>query len=92
MTYEEKRELRLQISQLLADAGINRQTLKEMVKDEMNKKIDQAIDNYFNSKEFKDKIDVILNKYSTSRYLIDTIISKALQNKRVNIEIKNKED
>ena len=92
MTLEEKRQLHIEISQLLADAGINRQTLKEMVKDEMNKKIDQAIDNYFNSKEFKDKIDVILNKYSTSRYLIDTIISKALQNKRVNIEIKNKED
>ena len=28
MTYEEKRELRLQISQLLADAGLNQAVIK----------------------------------------------------------------
>lgn len=33
MTYEEKRELRLQISQLLADAGLNQKTIKDIVEE-----------------------------------------------------------
>lgn len=33
MNFEEKRELRLQISQMLADVGLNQGTLKEMVID-----------------------------------------------------------
>lgn len=43
MTYEEKRELRLQISQMLADAGINQGTLKEMVKQEISNKVERTI-------------------------------------------------
>lgn len=43
MTYEEKRELRLQISQLLADAGINQESLKELARDELEKKSERAI-------------------------------------------------
>ena len=35
MTYEEKRELRLQISQLLADAGLNQKTIKDIVEEEI---------------------------------------------------------
>jgi len=44
MNYEEKRELRLQISQLIADAGLNQETLKQMVRDEISKKTDRAIE------------------------------------------------
>ena len=36
MTYEEKRELRLQISQLLADAGLNQKVIKDIVEEEMD--------------------------------------------------------
>lgn len=43
MIYEEKRELRLQISQLLADAGINQESLKELARDELEKKSERAI-------------------------------------------------
>ena len=43
MTYEEKRELRLQISQMLADAGINQGTLKEVVKQEISNKVERAV-------------------------------------------------
>jgi len=43
MTYEEKRELRLQISQLLADAGINQEYLKELARNELEKKSERAI-------------------------------------------------
>ena len=47
MNLEEKRELRLQISQMLADAGINQGTLKEMVIDTINAKVDRAVDQCF---------------------------------------------
>ncbi len=43
MNYEEKRELRLQISQLLADAGLNQGTIKEIVNEEIKHKVDRAI-------------------------------------------------
>ena len=44
MTYEEKRELRLQISQLLADAGLNQGTIKEIVEEEIRNKVQRALD------------------------------------------------
>jgi len=44
MNYEEKRELRLQISQLLADAGLNQGTIKEIVEQEIRNKVDRAIE------------------------------------------------
>ena len=44
MTYEEKRELRLQISQLLADAGLNQKTIKDIVEEEIKNKVERAID------------------------------------------------
>lgn len=44
MDYEEKRELRKQISQLLADAGLNQAKIKEIVEEEIHNKIDRAID------------------------------------------------
>ena len=47
MNFEEKRELRLQISQMLADAGLNQGTLKEMVIDTINAKVDRAVDQCF---------------------------------------------
>lgn len=50
MTYEEKRELRLQISQMLADAGINQSTLKEMVKQEISNKVERIVAELTNSK------------------------------------------
>lgn len=44
MNYEEKRELRLQISQLLADAGLNQGAIKEIVEQEIRNKVDRAIE------------------------------------------------
>jgi len=43
MTYDEKRGLRLQIRQILADVGINKGTLEEMVKHEISNKVERAV-------------------------------------------------
>jgi hypothetical protein len=44
MTLEEKRELHKAISQILADAGINQTTLKEMVQEEISHKVDRSVE------------------------------------------------
>lgn len=43
MTLEEKRELHKVISQMLADAGINQTTLKEMAQQEVSNKAQRAV-------------------------------------------------
>ena len=83
MDYEEKREIKRQISQLLADAGVNQQTLKEMVKEEIKNKvarsIEQSIDEISNSwcdgfKGYvKSRIDIILCGYDMKNTLINTV-------------------
>lgn len=45
MNYEEKRQTYLAISQLLADAGLNQHTIREMVEKEINNKIDREVKN-----------------------------------------------
>ena len=45
MNYEEKRQVYLAISQLLADAGINQHTIKEMVEKEVYNKVDCEVKN-----------------------------------------------
>lgn len=47
MYNEEKRELRLQISQLLADAGLNQKTIKDIVEKEITNKVERAIEQVF---------------------------------------------
>jgi hypothetical protein len=44
MNYEEKRELRLQISQLLADAGLNQKVIRDMVEKEIENKVRSSVD------------------------------------------------
>lgn len=96
MTYEEKRELRLQISQLLTDAGLNQKVIKEMVETEIKNKTDRAIDQCMKSLNsecssgnyFKEKI----SKYVTS-WLFDKEVRDAveeeLKNKVISVTLKD---
>ena len=96
MTYEEKRELRLQISQLLADAGLNQNVIKEMVETEIKNKTDRAIDQCMKSLNsecssgnyFKEKI----SKYVTSWFFSDRIrevVKEELKNKVISVTLKD---
>lgn len=60
MNYEEKRELRLQISQLLADAGLNQGTIKEIVEQEIQNKVDRAIEQVIKNYA-KERIDKLFS-------------------------------
>lgn len=45
MNYEEKKQVYLVISQLLADAGLNQHTIREMVEKEIYNKVDREVNN-----------------------------------------------
>lgn len=62
MTVEEI-ELRKILTQMLADAGINRETLKDLVYQILDEKIDKAIKNAENQINVDKKVDRIWEKY-----------------------------
>lgn len=87
MTYEEKRDLRLQISQLLADAGVNQKTIKDMVETEIKNKVDRAIEQCFNN-IVAEKVDKYFASYSFSKYF-DKAVKEELKNKVIQVVLKD---
>lgn len=93
MNYEEKRELRLQISQLLADAGLNQATIKEMVENEIRNKVDRSItqtlaklDKESSGGDYiRDRITDYLKHDYNARAYIATAIKKELQNRIIKV-------
>lgn len=99
MTYEEKRELRLQVSQLLADAGLNQGTIKAMVEKEISNKVDRAVDqvivqlnsecssgNYF-EEEIRKRV---VNSYGVTE-AVRRAVKEELLSRVINITLKNVE-
>ena len=92
MTYEEKRQLYLAISQMLADAGLNQQTVREIVEQEIEKKVDraikQAIDRLNESVYGVDYIGTSIQKRINNDYLNRSIFSDAVKEELKNRVIK----
>lgn len=92
MTYEEKRQLYLAISQLLADAGLNQQKVREIVEQEIEKKVDravkQAIDRLNESVYSRDYIGTSIEKRINNDYLNRSIFSDAVKEELKNRVIK----
>ena len=95
MTYEEKRELRLQISQMLADAGINQAVLKDMVMQTINARVDRAVDQCIkrlnsesSSGDFvRDYINSrITDSFWSERYIRNAVF-KAIEDKTLKITL-----
>ena len=99
MTYEEKRELRLQISQLLADAGLNQHKIKEIVEEEIRNKVSRAVDQglqHLNSQcssgDFiKEHVDHIFGS-ANMNYHISQMIKEELKNRVINVTLCGLED
>ena len=99
MTYEEKRELRLQISQLLADAGLNQQTVKNIVQEEIRHKVDRAVEQGLqrldsqskNGDFIKESVDRAFNSASMN-YRINELIRAELQNRVINVTLQGVKD
>lgn len=98
MTYEEKRELRLQISQLLADAGLNQGKIKEIVENEIQNKVNRAVEQTLKSLDaqssddnyIKERLNYLLNHPNTN-YMISQIIKEELKNRVIQIKLNNVE-
>lgn len=87
MTYEEKRELRLQISQLLADAGLNQSVIKDMVETEIRNKVDRAIEQCSND-IVTERVDKYFSSYTFSKYF-EKAVKDELKNKVVQVVLKD---
>ena len=98
MNYEEKRELRLQISQLLADAGLNQNAIKEMVNKEISDKVERAVDQCLKNLNaqcpsgyyLKDRINNIFSS-TNMNYHISTIVKEELKNRMIQVVMKDVE-
>lgn len=77
MDFEEKRQLRLAVSQLLADAGLNQHTIREIVEQEVEKKVDRAVKQAFDR----------LNESVYDGNYVETEIRKRLKNEYLNQRI-----
>lgn len=87
MTYEEQRQLRLQISQLLADAGLNQKTIKDMVETEIRNKVDRAIEQCSND-IVTERVDKYFSSYTFSKYF-EKAVKDELKNKVVQVVLKD---
>ena len=96
MTYEEKRELRLQISQLLADAGLNQKAIKDMVETEIKNKVDRAVEQCMNSLNseccsgnyIKERIEAYIGSYGV-RMDMAKAIKEELSSRIIQVVLKD---
>ena len=97
MTYEEKREFHKIISQILADEGLNRGRIKEIVEEEIRKKVDQVIKQKLSSLDAETTsrygqgyIENMINNYlkydSNIYHRINDIITHELENRIIEIK------
>lgn len=93
--YEEKRQLRMQISQLLADAGLNQAVLKEMVEKEIDKRVQKALDQCIASLNATtssgDYLAETMTKLARDKFMysgvFQDVVKRELQNRCVRITL-----
>lgn len=83
MTYEEKRALHVEISQMLADAGLNQGEIKKMVLETIDSKVgravEQAIKKLNSESSDGDFCKQYIRKYLDSHYLLERIVRDAVK-------------
>ena len=70
MNYEEKRALHIEISQMLADAGLNQGEIKRIVEEEIKNKVERAVEQVIKK----------LNSETSSGDYFDEQIKRLLRN------------
>lgn len=92
MNYEEKRQVYLAISQLLADAGLNQHTIREMVEKEVYNKVDREVKNAIqrlNEQTYSgDYIEEQIKKRITNDYVTRGVIEASVKEELKNRIIK----
>lgn len=99
MNYEEKRQVYLAISQLLADAGLNKHTIREMVEKEINNKVDREVKNAiqrldeqsYSGNYIKERIQERITSDYATRNTIETAIKEELKNRIIKVVLDNRD-
>ena len=92
MTHEEQKQVRIQISQMLADAGINQKTIKEMVRQEIKNKVDREFDRCLKNcieeerQAMSRKADAEIQRFFM-RGGIDGAVKRALMDRVINVTL-----
>lgn len=97
MMYEEKKEIRKQMSQMLADAGLNQGTIKEMVLEEIKSKVDKAVNQTIESLNAEcssgDYVKEAIQRYLKSEYInnyaFSSVIKEELRNRVIQVVLKD---
>ena len=97
MNIEEKRELRLQISQLLADAGLNQGKIKEMVEEEIRHKVERAITQCLKNLNAQcstgnyitERIEKLFHNTYVNQQAFNNVVREELKNRIINITLKD---
>ena len=83
MTYEEKRALHVEISQMLADAGLNQGEIKKMVLETIDAKVGRAVEQAIkklNSESYDgDFCKQHIRNYLDNHYLLERIAIDAVK-------------
>ena len=93
MNYEEKRQAYLVISQLLADAGLNQHTIREMVEKEIYNKVDREVKNViqglnettYSGNYIEEQIRKRITNDYVTRGVIEESIRKELKNRIIKV-------
>ena len=99
MNYEEKRALHMEISQMLADAGLNQGEIKRIVEEEIKNKVERAVDQVIkrlNSETssgdyFGEQISRLLRNTYFNNSVFERAMKEELKNRIVQIVLKNVE-
>lgn len=100
MMYEEKKEIRKQIGQLLADAGLNQATIKEMVELEIKNKVDRAVEQVIakldaespSGNYLKDRANKYLQGAMGYTTGLRDVVRDELKNRVIQVVLKNVEE
>lgn len=99
MTYDEKRALHVEISQMLADAGLNQGEIKRIVEEEIKNKVERAVEQVIkklNSSTssgdyFDEQIKMLLRNTYFNNSAFQNAVKEELNNKVIYVSIKDKD-
>ena len=97
MYRDEKREIRLQISQLLADAGLNQATIKQMVAVEIQNKVERAVQQVisvlnsqcYSGDYIKEQVNKLVVNDTSLKFKIQEAVKDELRNKVINVTLED---
>ena len=99
MTYDEKRALHVEISQMLADAGLNQGEIKRIVEEEIKNKVERAVEQVIKRLDsgtssgdyFGEEISRLLRNTYFNNSAFERAMKEELKNRIIQVVLKNVE-